>query len=65
LSFGHGRHVVLDAEDVGPPENFFGGTGGRRRPFMLSEKAAVEARPLEKVLFLVVVGDERDSLAGL
>jgi hypothetical protein len=32
---------------------------------MLSEKAAVEARPLEKVLFLVVVGDERDSLAGL
>jgi hypothetical protein len=33
--------------------------------FMLSEKAAVEARPLEKVLFLVVVGDERDSLAGL
>ena len=40
-----------------------GSAGGEQ--LMLSEKAAVEARPLEKVLFLVVVGDERDSLAGL
>jgi len=31
---------------------------------MLSEEITIKARPFEKVLLLVVVGDERNSLSG-